>query len=122
LEVVAKHNLHLPRKEHGWESFSFRITAQNKRIIYSADVKGLDDLSEFLEQGCDLLLMETGHHKPEDVCQTIVDRGYAVKNLYFLHHGRSILNDFGGSLERCKEIFARVHFCDDGDVFDLKGL
>ena len=122
IEVVAKHNLHLPRKEHGWESFSFGITAQDKKIIYSADVKGLDDLSEFLEQGCDLLLMETGHHKPEDVCQAIVDRGYEVKNLYFIHHGRSILNDFDGSLERCREIFAKVHFCNDGDIFDLECL
>ena len=122
IEVVAKHNLHLPRIEQGWQSFSFGITAQKKKIIYSADVKGLDDLSEFLGMGCDLLLMETGHHKAEDVCQNIIDKGYSVKNIYFLHHGRSILNDFEGSLARCQQIFPGVHFCNDGDVFDLENL
>lgn len=122
VEVHARHNLHLPQTEDGWQSFSFSISAKSKKIIYSADVKGLEDLTEFLEAGCDLLLMETGHHKAEDICQKIVDSGYAVKNLYFLHHGRSVLNDFEGSKTRCRNIFPEVHFCNDGDVFDLESL
>ena len=80
-------------------------------------VKGLEDLSEFLCDGCDVLLMETGHHKAEDVCQQIKDKGYKIKSVCFLHHGRSILNDFAGTLNRCQKIIPSVSFCNDGDVF-----
>lgn len=122
IEVIARHNFHLPQRENEWQSFSFRITAGEKKIIYSADIKSLEDMKEFLEEGCDLLIMETGHHKAEDVCQKIVDSGYRVENLYFLHHGRSVLNDFEGSEKRCQSIFPKVRFCNDGDVFDLESL
>lgn len=117
IEVVARHNFHLPPKGDEWQSFSFCITAEDKKIIYSADVKSLEDLQEFLEDGCDVLIMETGHHKAEDVCEKIVGSDYMVKEIYFLHHGRAILNDFEGSLKRCKEIFPNVRFCNDGDIF-----
>ena len=119
IEVVAVHNHHLPQKEDAWQSFSFAITTENKRIIYSGDVKTLEDLAPLLSQGCDLLLMETGHHKPDEVCQTILDRGYGVKSIYFLHHGRIILKDYDGALDRCQKIFPSVKFCNDADVFEL---
>lgn len=117
IEVAARHNFHLPKKGDDWQSFSFRITAEDKKVIYSADVKSLEDLQEFLEDGCDVLIMETGHHKAEDVCEKIVHNGYKVKELYFLHHGRTVLNDFEGSQKRCKNIFPNVHFCNDGEIF-----
>lgn len=122
IEVVAKHNFHLPQKGDEWQSFSFCITAKGKRIVYSGDVKSLEDLRDFLHEGCDLLLVETGHHKPEHICEEIVQKGYSVKYIYFLHHGRSVLNDFGGSQKRCENIFPNVQFCNDGDVFDIGNL
>lgn len=117
VEVVARHTFHLPKKGDDWQSFSFRITAEDKKIIYSGDVKSLEDLQEFLEDGCDVFLMETGHHKAEDVCKQIVENEYKVKEIYFLHHGRAVLYDFEGSKKRCESIFPNVHFCNDGDVF-----
>lgn len=119
IEVVAYHNHHLPATDNGWKSFSFYIKAQSKKIIYSGDVKSIDDLSELLSEGCDLLLMETGHHKAEEICRRIVDVGHSVKSVYFLHHGRSILEDFEGSLDRCREVFPSVKFCNDRDVFEI---
>lgn len=119
IEIIAYHNDHLPKKEDSWQSFSFVINAENKRIIYSADIKELDDIIGLLKEGCDLLLMETGHHNAEEVCQRITDEGYNIKNIYFLHHGRGILNDYDGSLERCRKIYPSVKFCNDKDVFDI---
>ena len=43
--------------------------------------------------------------------------GYMVKELYFLHHGRAVLNDFEGSKKRCENIFPNVLFCNDGEIF-----
>ena len=119
IEVIAIPNLHLPKKGSDWQSFSFLIKAEGKKVVYSGDIKEFDELSEVLKDGCDLLLMETGHHKPEEVCQKIKDSNFSVKELYFLHHGRAILNDYNGSLERCKEIYPFVKFLNDKDVFEF---
>lgn len=119
IQVEALHNHHLEKTEDGWQSFSFRITAEDKKIIYSGDIQSLDDLSDFLKDGCDALFIETGHHTAEDICQAILEKGYAVKELYFLHHGRKILNDPSGVLQRCKNIFPSTHICNDKDVFSL---
>ena len=105
VKVEAIHNHHLPQTDDGWQSFSFRITAENKRLIYSGDIHSIEDLSEFLKDGCDTLFIETGHHDAEVICKRIRQKGYAVNALYFLHHGRKILNDFEGVLRRCKNLF-----------------
>ena len=119
IEVVAFHNNHLPYQKKGWLSFSFCIKSQGKKIVYSGDVKTLEDLSEFLHDGCDVLLMETGHHKAEDICQQIKDNKYNIGSLYFLHHGRNIINDYEGTLNRCKKIIPSVSLCKDGDIISI---
>jgi ribonuclease BN (tRNA processing enzyme) len=117
IQVEALHNQHLEKTSDGWQSFSFRILAEDKKIIYSGDIQSLDDLTDFLKEGCEALFIETGHHTAEEICQRIVERGYDVKSLYFLHHGRKILNDPDGVWQRCKEIFPSVHICNDKDEF-----
>lgn len=119
IEVTAKHNHHLKPTAEGWQSFSFRICAEGKTLIYSGDVKTLSDMEEFLTDGCDVLLMETGHHAPEDVCREIVDGGYRVGSLIFMHHGRRILYDYEGELEKCRRVIPGVIISNDGDVFDI---
>ncbi|MBQ9338369.1 MAG: MBL fold metallo-hydrolase, partial [Lentisphaeria bacterium] len=66
VECVA--NRHI-RQEPGKppRSFSFLITAEGKRIIFSGDVKNWRDYEVFLKDGCDLLMMESGHHSPPKV-------------------------------------------------------
>ncbi|MBR6740039.1 MAG: MBL fold metallo-hydrolase [Clostridia bacterium] len=117
IRVTALHNRHLGQEEGPWQSFSFLIEAESKRIVYSGDVKDLDDIAPFLENGCDLLLMETGHHDPVTVCGRL--KGGNVGRICFLHHGRRILSDCEGMLCACRKIFDDVHICNDGDVFDL---
>ena len=53
---------------------------------------------------CDLFLMETGHHKVEDVCHWLVDSGKDIGQLMFVHHGLAVLEDPGGELAKAKAI------------------
>ena len=119
IAVEAIHNNHLPKTDDEWCSFSFLINAEGKRIVYSGDVGGFEDLAPFIKDGCYALFMETGHHFPENICQKITDSGYDVKKLYFLHHGRKILYDYDGELAKCQKIIPTVTFCNDKDVFAM---
>lgn len=92
VKVSALHNTHLKEDgSQGWHAYSFLIEAEGKRIVFSGDVGKPCELDGLLEGGCDLLIMETGHHKVSDVCEYAISRG--VKELRFNHHGREILGD-----------------------------
>lgn len=119
ISVEALHNNHMPMHNDEWVSYSFLIEAEGKRIVYSGDVRGLDDLVPFICNGCDVLFMETGHHAPEDICKKIAESGYDVKKLYFMHHGRRILYDYDGELLKCRKIIPTVEFCNDKDIYTL---
>ena len=92
LRVSALHNLHLGEcKDGAWRSFSFLLEAEGKRIVYSGDIKRLDELDPLVGNGVDFLIAETGHHAVADVCEYALAHG--VCNLRFVHHGREILGD-----------------------------
>ena len=91
VRVEARHNLHLGIPEHGdWKSFSFRITVDGRVLVYSGDVKSIDDLDDWTGH-CDWLLMENGHHSAETVCRRLREKGAEIGNLLWVHHGRAIL-------------------------------
>ena len=123
LRVSAIHNEHLGEDgSNGWHSHSFLIEADGKRIVFSGDVKAPSELDAFLEETCDLLIMETGHHKVKDVCEYAAARG--VKALRFNHHGREILND-RESAERFVADYAQkagisMKICYDGMIEALE--
>ena len=120
IRVTAMHNLHLKEPADGvWRSFSFLIEAEGKRIVYSGDVKDLSELSPWLTEGCDLLLMETGHHHPDEVCGRLLAEQYPVKRPGFLHHGRDILNHHDEMLEKCQALTPSVIFFEDRDELTL---
>ena len=119
IKVEALHNFHLQPTEEGWQSYSFRISAEGKRIIYSGDLKDIYDIDQYLSEGCDILFAETGHHAAEDVCQKIVDKGYNIGCLYFFHHGRPLMDNYDETLARCKNIFGNVVFCNNGEEFNI---
>ena len=114
IKVSAIHNNHMPQTE---ESFSFVVYAEDRKIVYSGDIKCLDDILPFIKDGCDILFIETGHHSAENICSEIVDKGYDIKKIYFMHHGRAILYDYDGELEKCRKIIPSVTFCNDKDVY-----
>lgn len=90
IRVTALHNTHMHEDgSNGWHAYSFLIEADGKKIVFSGDVGKPEELDPLIGDGCDMLLMETGHHKVEDVLQFAVSR--EAKNLRFIHHGRQIL-------------------------------
>lgn len=92
VECIRNHHIE-PDAEGRGGSYSFRIKAENRTIIFSGDVRSTADIAPFLEEGCDVLLMETGHHSAPKLCLEWKEKGYRIGKVVFLHHGREILRD-----------------------------
>lgn len=90
VRVSAIHNRHLGEDgSRRWHSYSFLIEAEEKKMVYSGDVKSPEELDNLTRGGVNLLIMETGHHAVEDVCRYAESR--KCHALVFTHHGREIL-------------------------------
>jgi len=121
VRVLATHNWHLGEPEDGesWKSYSFRIDAGDKSIAYSGDVRGVADFGHLID-GCDLILMETGHHKVEDVCRYLLHTDKGFGRLGFIHHGRAILDDPARELAKARErLGENVFIAHDGMTMDV---
>lgn len=118
--VTALHNTHLGVPGDGkWMSFSYRIETEGRSIVFSGDLGSLNDIDPLIKN-CDLLLMETGHFKPEDVCNYIKDNNKNIGTLGFIHNGRHILNDKEQELAKAKKILGdRVFIAEDGMTMEL---
>ena len=102
VQVECIRNNHIQPKPDGrGASYSFRIKAEGKTIVASGDVRSTADLAPFLEEGCDLLLMETGHHSAPALCQEWKEKNYKIGKILFFHHGREMLKDQSEVAERC---------------------
>ena len=115
--VTAKHSLHKVATEEGYQSFSFVIDAMGKRIVFTGDISSPAELEELIAQGCDVLLCETGHHKPTEICA--LAKQYGVGHVYLLHHGRYIMENFDAAWDECRQIMPNVTLCNDKDVFEI---
>jgi ribonuclease BN (tRNA processing enzyme) len=111
--VTAQHNYHMARRANEpWRSFSFLIEAENKRIVYSGDIRDMKDIDNFIDK-CDILLMETGHHLVEDVCNYIKNNNKQVLKLYFIHNGKEILENPNLALQKAIDILGEQVFIPD---------
>ena len=113
IRVIGYSSHHLPDDENGFcRSFSFRIEICDFTIVYSGDVGKVDDLAVSVGRGCDLLLMETGHHKVADVCSFA--ESHDIKELVFYHHGREILNSSPSVAEALDTCTVKTTIAHDG--------
>lgn len=111
--VTAFHNTHMAPSEEGWRSFSFRIDAQGKRIVYSGDVKHYEELDPAIGEGCDVLIIETGHFGIDDVYT--YTKGKPIGKILFNHNGREILNAPAEAANKVKNLFGdKAVICYDG--------
>lgn len=123
VRITTIHNNHLKGDgEDGvWHSYSFLIEAEGKRVVYSGDVRKPCELDPFLKEPCDLLIMETGHHKVKDVCEYAT--GKQVARLRFNHHGREIIGDRAAAetlvAQYAKESGKSITICHDGMIEEL---
>lgn len=118
VRVVALHNTHLGVPDDGedWRSYSFRIEAGGKAVVYSGDVSSVQELEPILDP-CDLLMMETGHHRVEQVCGYLRRASARVERLMFIHHGRAILDDPEAEARKAEEVLGKpVVIAEDGLV------
>lgn len=118
VQVEALRNGHIASRE----SFSFRIKSQGKTIVFSGDVKSVTEMAEWLDEGCDLFLMETGHHKVADICEYVKARPQ-IKKLVFIHHGREILEHYDDALQTAQNILGmdgRVEIGYDRQIIEFK--
>ena len=120
ITVEARHSLHMGIPEDGnFSAYSFRISAEGKKIVYSGDVRSYTDMGDWLED-CDLLLMETGHHLASNVCAGIKNDGLNVREIMFVHSGREILNDYEGAKARAEEAWGKaVLIAEDGESYSI---
>lgn len=121
-KVIARHNNHLGCSEGGtWLSYSFKIILENTTIVYSGDIKNMDDIDGFVDEGCDYLLMETGHQKIIEVGEFASKK--KVKNLLFFHNGREIINDREKAEEYLDSVYhGNYKICDDKDVLEIPDI
>ena len=118
IRVSALHNDHLREADTGdWHSYSYLIESEGRRIVFSGDVHYPHELDPLIADGCDLLIMETGHHKVADVCEFVKSRN--IKRLIFNHHGREILSDPAAAEGRAKAIFPNASIATDLDIVEL---
>ena len=113
VRVSALHNRHVGDDgKNGWHSFSYLIETGGKRILYSGDVKAPTELEALLEDGVDVLIMESGHHKVEDILNFA--KTHKVGRLLFNHHGREILRDRAAAEDKIRESKVNAKICCDG--------
>ncbi len=114
--VEAFSNLHIADRT----SFSYKLTVEGKTIVYTGDFKDFDEIIPILRDGCDLLLCETGHHLPMDICRKIKESGCRVDKLRFVHHGRYILAGEKPAAEEIKKCYdGEFMICHDGMTEEL---
>ena len=77
-------------------------------------MRAADELDPLVGDGCDLLIMETGHHKVADVCDYVTSR--PIGRLVLTHHGREILGDPDAARCLLAARGVKGQVLDDGDV------
>ena len=120
VSIEARHNYHIqdPGADE-YTSYSFRIRIDGKTIVASGDVRSYADMGDWLDE-CDLLLMETGHHKASEVCAALRKENRGVKDIIFIHSGRELLNDYDNALARAEKAWgAPLRVASDGSTFEL---
>ena len=119
VKVTAYHNHHLSKAEgEPWRSFSYRVETEGKTLVYSGDVKSYSDLDEALSEGCDALIIETGHFKVDEVYEYCKSKN--VGKVLFSHCGKEILEHYEASAQKLKDTFGNnAIICEDRMVLEI---
>lgn len=119
VKVTAYHNHHLSRAEgEPWRSFSYKVETEGKILVYSGDVKSYSDLNAALSEGCDALIIETGHFKVDEVYEYCKSKN--VGKVLFSHCGREILEHYEASAQKLKDTFGNnAIICEDRMILEI---
>lgn len=112
ISVEAFSNKHMDYSFPGEKiSYSFRIKSDDKVIVFTGDVKDLDEVDRVVGEGCDFLIMETGHHQVDDIIDYV--ESHNVENLLFNHHGRYIIENREEAEEKVSNCSKKAIICKD---------
>jgi len=103
LRVTAIPNTHMMPVDDQPQSYSFLIEGDGKKLVYSGDVKSYTELDALIGDGCDGLIIETGHFVIDDVYA--YTQGKNIGTIFFNHNGREILYDTPGCEEKVRQLF-----------------
>lgn len=119
VKVTAFPNTHLAYLEKDkCLSYSFLIECEGKKLVYSGDVGKYEDLDPLLVEGCDGLIIETGHFNIDEAKAYVLDKN--IRKLFFSHNGREILNAPECSAKKVSEYFGETAMiCEDGMTVEL---
>ena len=114
LKVTAFPNSHMSRWEEGrCISYSYLIEADGKKLVYSGDVGSYQELDPAIGEGCDGLIIETGHFGIDAVYEYAAEK--PIGQIFFSHNGREILNHPEESREKVEKYFGgKGTICKDG--------
>lgn len=119
MRVTAFHNHHLRHNEgEPWRSFTYRIECEGQMLVYSGDLGSYSDMDEAIGEGCDAVIVETGHFGIDDVYGYMMQK--EVGHVFFNHNGREVLSDREAAQKKLAEKFeGRATLCEDGMTVDL---
>lgn len=106
LKVSAYHTTHILKTNDNepWRSFCFSIECEGKKIVYSGDIRNInEDLDSAIDNGCDILILESGHIKIDAIFDYLKDK--KVKKVYLTHCGREIVNNEQESAKKVENLF-----------------
>lgn len=105
LTAEAAHTLHMEPKNGKFRSYAYTLTVEGRRLVFMGDMR-LEDPGRVLpESGADVLVVETGHYKVEEVAEAVRNCGRPVGTLLFTHHGKSTRADLDRAQQTAERIF-----------------
>lgn len=114
IKITARHTDHMPPENGRYTSYSYKVEAEGKTVVFSGDTR-LEDFERTVPAYCDALFAETGHHQIEDVCEALKKYGKNVGRLFFTHNGGYIMEDPAAAEERVRKAFGdSFAVCRDG--------
>ena len=119
VRVIAFHNHHLgDGSSSAWLAFSYRIEVDGKAIVYSGDLGKHTDLDPVIGDGCDAILIETGHFTLDQTWEYLKDKN--IGHVYFTHNGRTIRNDMEAAHKKVQELWnGKATICHDRMIVEL---
>lgn len=120
IRVTAKHTNHMPEKDGRYQSFSFTVECENKKIVFSGDMR-LEDIADIVPEKCDAFFVETGHHQIEDIRDELVKNKKNVGKVMFTHNGSYIFKDYDSAEKRVEKAFGvgGGAVCRDGCTYEF---
>lgn len=123
IEVVPVKNNHLlymkeklPRNcKNKLEAFSFVIRAGEKAVLYSGDLKSVEDIKDYVEK-CNYVIIESTHISPEDITDLCVKNR---ETLFIINHIGPDFDLEGFNLLKTKKGLSNVEISEDGKIIEF---